>query len=460
MNSEALIGAAYLAAAILLIVGLKGMASPRSAVRGNLLAATGMLVAVLATLTASEIVEFQWIGIGLGAGAALGAALAFLVRFTAMPQLVATFNGFGGAASALVAIAAALIGSGAAQGSAQVSVSVAAGTLIGVLTFTGSLVALIKLQGLLRWQPRINWLHRGSVGLQALLGLALAGLYVYQPDWIWWLLGAGLVAAVLGLALTFPIGGADMPVVISMLNSLSGIAAAATGFALGIEVLVIAGSLVGVAGLLLTLIMSRAMNRSLADVVLRNFGPARTAAGDIYDGRVTASSPEEVAMVLEVADSVQIVPGYGMAVAQAQHAVRELTDHLKAAGTTVGYAIHPVAGRMPGHMNVLLAEADVPYEELLELDQANPRMPQTDVAIVIGANDVVNPAAASDPSSPIYGMPILEAGRARTVVVIKRSLSPGFAGIANELFASDNTVMLFGDGREMTEQLLRALQAR
>ena len=458
MNPEALIGAAYLVAAVLLVVGLKGMASPRSAVRGNLLAATGMLVAVLATLTASEIVDFLWIGIGLGAGAALGAALAFLVRFTAMPQLVATFNGFGGAASALVAVAAALVAAEATEGSVQVSVSVAAGTLIGVLTFTGSLVALVKLQGLFRWQPRINWFHRGSVAIQALIALALAGLYVYQPDWIWWLLGVALAAAVLGFALTFPIGGADMPVVISMLNSLSGVAAAATGFALGIEILVIAGSLVGVAGLVLTLIMSRAMNRSLADVVLRNFGSAKSDAADIYDGRVTATSPEEVAMVLEVADSVQIVPGYGMAVAQAQHAVRELSDHLKAGGAKIGYAIHPVAGRMPGHMNVLLAEADVPYEELFELDQANPRMPQTDVAIVIGANDVVNPAAASDPASPIYGMPILEAGRARTVVVIKRSLSPGFAGIANELFASENTVMLFGDGREMTEQLLRALQ--
>ncbi|MDE2702932.1 MAG: NAD(P)(+) transhydrogenase (Re/Si-specific) subunit beta [Chloroflexi bacterium] len=459
MSSDGLIGAAYLIAAVLLVVGLKGMASPRSAVRGNLLAASGMLVAVLATLTASEIVEFLWIGIGLAAGAGLGAALAFLVRFTAMPQLVATFNGFGGAASALVAVAAALVGAGAAADSVQVTVSVAAGTLIGVLTFTGSLVALIKLQGFARWQPRINWFHRGSASLQILLGLALAGMYVYQPDWIWWLLGVALVAAVLGLALTLPIGGADMPVVISMLNSLSGVAAAATGFALGIEILVIAGSLVGVAGLILTLIMSRAMNRSLADVVLRNFGSAGTTSADVYDGRVTATSPDEVAMVLEVADSVQIVPGYGMAVAQAQHAVRELSDHLKAAGVKVGFAIHPVAGRMPGHMNVLLAEADVPYEELLELDQANPRMPQTDVAIVIGANDVVNPAAASDPGSPIFGMPILEAGRARTVVVIKRSLSPGFAGISNELFASENTVMLFGDGREMTEQLLRALKA-
>ena len=459
MTAQTLVGIAYLAAAILLVVGLKGMASPRSAVRGNLLAAAGMLVAVLATLTASEILEFVWIATGLGIGALLGAALAFLVRFTAMPQLVATFNGFGGAASALVAVAAALTGAGTGLDSVGVSGSVAAGTLVGVLTFSGSLVAFAKLQGILSWQPRINWFHRGLVAVLVLLGLSMAGLFVYDPEPVWWLLGAALIAAVLGLVLTLPIGGADMPVVISMLNSFSGVAAAATGFALEIEILIIAGSLVGVAGLILTLIMSRAMNRSLADVVMRNFGKAQSDAIDIYDGRVKTSSPEEIAMVLEVAGSVQFIPGYGLAVAQAQHAVRDLANHLKAAGASVNYAIHPVAGRMPGHMNVLLAEADIPYDELLELEQANPRMPQTDVAVVIGANDVVNPAAASDPTSPIYGMPVLEAGRARTVVVIKRSLSPGFAGIANELFAAENTVMLFGDGREMSEQLLRAMQA-
>ncbi len=458
MTLTSLIAVAYLLAAIMLIVGLKGMASPRRAVRGNLLAASGMLVAVLATLASSEIVGFLWIAIGIGAGAALGAALAVFVRFTAMPQLVATFNGFGGAASALVAIAAAVAGLDAASSSVQVSVSVAAGTLIGVLTFAGSLVAFAKLQGLLRWQPRINWFHRTSVAVQVVLVLVLAGLFVYQPEPVWWLLGVAALAAVLGLALTLPIGGADMPVVISMLNSLSGVAAAATGFALNLEILVIAGSLVGVAGLILTLIMSRAMNRSLIDVVMRNFGPATTDSSDIYAGRVTAASPEEVAMILEAASSVMIVPGYGLAVAQAQHAVRDLANRLKTGGVQVRYGIHPVAGRMPGHMNVLLAEADVPYDELLELDQANPQMPRTDAVIVIGANDVVNPAAATDPGSPIYGMPILEAGRARTVVVMKRSLSPGFAGIANELFAADNTVMLFGDGRDMTEQLLRALQ--
>ncbi len=458
MTLTSLIAVAYLLAAIMLIVGLKGMASPRRAARGNLLAASGMLVAVLATLASSEIVGFLWIAIGIGAGAGLGAALAVFVRFTAMPQLVATFNGFGGAASALVAIAAAVAGLDAASSSVQVSVSVAAGTLIGVLTFAGSLVAFAKLQGLLRWQPRINWFHRTSVAVQVVLGLVLAGLFVYQPEPVWWLLGVAALAAVLGLALTLPIGGADMPVVISMLNSLSGVAAAATGFALNLEILVIAGSLVGVAGLILTLIMSRAMNRSLIDVVMRNFGPATTDSSDIYAGRVTAASPEEVAMILEAASSVMIVPGYGLAVAQAQHAVRDLANRLKTGGVQVRYGIHPVAGRMPGHMNVLLAEADVPYDELLELDQANPQMPRTDAVIVIGANDVVNPAAATDPGSPIYGMPILEAGRARTVVVMKRSLSPGFAGIANELFAADNTVMLFGDGRDMTEQLLRALQ--
>ena len=458
MTLSALIGAAYLVAAILLILGLKGMASPRSAVRGNLLAAGGMLLAVLATLTSAEIIEYQWIAVGLGGGATIGAALALLVRFTAMPQLVATFNGFGGAASALVAVAAALTGAGAASGSWQVSVAVAAGTLIGVLTFSGSLIAFSKLQGLIGWQPRVNWFHRASMSVQALAALVVAALFVYEPEGTWWLLGLAALAAVMGLALTLPIGGADMPVVISMLNSFSGVAAAATGFALGMEILVIAGSLVGMAGLILTLIMSRAMNRSLVDVVMRNFGAAASESGDIYTGRITATSPEEAAMILEVASNVMIIPGYGLAVAQAQHAVRDLANRLKDGGAQVSYGIHPVAGRMPGHMNVLLAEADVPYEELLELERANPQMPRTDAAIVIGANDVVNPAAATDPDSPIYGMPILEVGRAGTVIVVKRSLSPGFAGISNELFAADNTVMLFGDGREMTEQLLRALR--
>ena len=461
MTPDWLIGLAYLAAAVLLIIGLKNLASPRSAVRGNQLAAGGMLLAVLATLTSAEIVDYRWIAVGLGVGAAIGVGLALFVQFTAMPQLVAAFNGFGGAASALVAIAAAIVAADqiAALGE-QASISVAVGTLIGVTTFTGSVVAFAKLQGLFSWRPRINWFHRASVSVQFAAALAFSAVFVYEPGWIWALLALAAAAAILGLAITLPIGGADMPVIISLLNSFSGLAAAATGFALGNEILIIAGSLVGVAGLLLTLIMGRAMNRSLLDVVLRNFGPGvgRIDGADVYQGRVTATSPEEAAMLLETAARVVIAPGYGMAVAQAQHAIRDLANHLKAAGVQVRYGIHPVAGRMPGHMNVLLAEADVPYEELLELDQVNPQMPQTDVVIVIGANDVVNPAAASDPNSPIFGMPVLDAGRARTVVVIKRSLSPGFAGIPNELFAAENTVMLFGDGRAMVEQLLKALQ--
>ncbi len=459
MNIDWLFALAYLIAAIMLILGLKGLASPRTAVRGNQLAAGGMLLAVLATLTSAEIVEYQWIAIGIGVGAAVGIALTLTVKFTAMPQLVAAFNGFGGAASALVAIAVAFVGiqAGAVAG-VQISVSVAAGTLIGVITLTGSLIALVKLQGIFSWRPRINLFHRLSIAVQLLVAIALAGAFVYDPSWIWALLALAAVAGLIGFAVALPIGGADMPVVISLLNSLSGVAAAATGFALSNEVLIVAGSLVGVAGLLLTMIMSRAMNRSLIDVVLKNFGPATIVAGDIYAGRVVSAEPEEAAMILETARSVVFVPGYGLAVAQAQHAVRDLADLLKSRGVSVGYGIHPVAGRMPGHMNVLLAEADVPYDELFELERINPQLPQTDVALVIGANDVVNPAAANDPGSPIYGMPILEVTRARTVMVIKRSLSPGFAGITNELFAAENTMMLFGDGRAMTEKLLTALK--
>ncbi len=459
MNIDWLIALAYLIAAIMLILGLKGLASPRTAVRGNQLAAGGMLLAVLATLTSAEIVEYQWIAIGIGVGAAVGIALTLTVKFTAMPQLVAAFNGFGGAASALVAIAVAFVGiqAGAVAG-VQISVSVAAGTLIGVITLTGSLIALVKLQGIFSWRPRINLFHRLSIAVQLLVAIALAGAFVYDPSWIWALLALAAVAGLIGFAVALPIGGADMPVVISLLNSLSGVAAAATGFALSNEVLIVAGSLVGVAGLLLTMIMSRAMNRSLIDVVLKNFGPATIVAGDIYAGRVVSAEPEEAAMILETARSVVFVPGYGLAVAQAQHAVRDLADLLKSRGVSVGYGIHPVAGRMPGHMNVLLAEADVPYDELFELERINPQLPQTDVALVIGANDVVNPAAANDPGSPIYGMPILEVTRARSVMVIKRSLSPGFAGITNELFAAENTMMLFGDGRAMTEKLLTALK--
>ena len=459
MNIDWLIALAYLIAAIMLILGLKGLASPRTAVRGNQLAAGGMLLAVLATLASAEIVEYQWIAIGIGVGAAVGIALTLTVKFTAMPQLVAAFNGFGGAASALVAIAVAFVGiqAGAVAG-VQISVSVAAGTLIGVITLTGSLIALVKLQGIFSWRPRINLFHRLSIAVQLLVAIALAGAFVYDPSWIWALLALAAVAGLIGFAVALPIGGADMPVVISLLNSLSGVAAAATGFALINEVLIVAGSLVGVAGLLLTMIMSRAMNRSLIDVVLKNFGPATIVAGDIYAGRVVSAEPEEAAMILETARSVVFVPGYGLAVAQAQHAVRDLADLLKSRGVSVGYGIHPVAGRMPGHMNVLLAEADVPYDELFELERINPQLPQTDVALVIGANDVVNPAAANDPGSPIYGMPILEVTRARTVMVIKRSLSPGFAGITNELFAAENTMMLFGDGRAMTEKLLTALK--
>ncbi|MBW1980460.1 MAG: NAD(P)(+) transhydrogenase (Re/Si-specific) subunit beta [Deltaproteobacteria bacterium] len=456
-----LINIVYLIASICFILGLKGLTSPRTAPQGNLLGASGMLLAVLATLLDQHILTYQLIIVGLVVGGAIGAYLALTVQMTAMPQMVAAFNGFGGGASALVA-ATALIAPGDLTSVPPIQLYVAstASGLIGAATFTGSMVAWAKLQGTLLWQPKSDVLQKIINGGLFSLCLLLAAFVVVNPTglWAYWLLVAA--AAVLGVMLTVPIGGADMPVVIALLNSYSGLAAAATGFVLGNNVLIISGSLVGASGIILTNIMCKAMNRSLVHVLFGTLGPtAETATADeVYGGKVKSASPEEAAMIFDTARLVIIVPGYGMAVAQAQHAVRDLANLLEQRGAEVRYAIHPVAGRMPGHMNVLLAEADVPYEQLYALEQINDSFPEADVALVIGANDVVNPTAREDSSSPIYGMPILDVDKARTVMIIKRSLSPGFAGIPNPLFAAPNALMLFGDGKDMVRELIAALK--
>ncbi len=456
-----LINIVYLLASICFILGLKGLASPRTAPRGNMLGASGMLLAVLATLLDQHILTFQLIILGLVVGGAVGTYLAFTVQMTAMPQLVGAFNGFGGGASALVA-ATALIAPGDLTNvpPVQLYVATAASGIIGAATFSGSMIAWAKLQGVLRWQPKSDALQKGINGVLFLAALAMGAHVVMQPSafWAFWTLVA--VSLVLGVMLTVPIGGADMPVVIALLNSYSGLAAAATGFVLGNNVLIIAGSLVGASGLILTNIMCKAMNRSLANVLFGTLGPtAETATdADVYEGKVKSASAEEAAMIFETARLVIIVPGYGMAVAQAQHTVRDLDNLLQERGTEVRYAIHPVAGRMPGHMNVLLAEADVPYDQLYALEEINDSFPEADIALVIGANDVVNPSAREDTTSPIYGMPICDVDKAQTTMIIKRSLSPGFAGIPNPLFAAPNALMLYGDAKEMVRELIAALR--
>ena len=462
MPFDTLIAAAYLAAAVLFILGLKGLTHPRTAVRGNLLGACGMLLAVIATLLSRQILSFELILAGVVAGALVGGVLAVRIEMTAMPQLVALFNGFGGVASVLVA-GAALAESSLSQAApaAQFTVATAASGLIGAVTFWGSVIAFAKLQELMTGNPL---LFPGRQLLNGLLGaasLAAAAWVVAEPSspQAYWVLAAA--ASLLGAAVVVAIGGADMPVVIAFLNSCSGLAAAATGFVLQNNILIIAGSLVGASGVILTQIMCRAMNRSLGNVFFGGVGAGTAVAGgddEIYEGRVKSTSAAEVAMLFDTARRVVVVPGYGMAVAQAQYAVRDLAGLLEDRGIEVEYAIHPVAGRMPGHMNVLLAEAEVPYEQLKEMDLVNPTFEQTDVVLVIGANDVVNPVARVADSGPIAGMPILDVDKARTVVVIKRSLSPGFAGIANPLFAADNTLMYFGSAREAVVDLVNAVK--
>ena len=447
---------AYVFAAILFILGIKRLSSPKTARSGNAVASMGMLIAIVATLVSFDLLDFQTIAIGMIIGTIIGAFFAIKVDMTQMPQMVAIFNGFGGGASALVAAAEYL---NPANPSTFNSATIAISVFVGTLTFTGSFIAFGKLQGFVSGRPIV---FTGQKLLNALIAISLIFLGTYsviggETDSYFY----GLVAlsALIGITLTIPIGGADMPVVISLLNSYSGVAAAATGFVLMNNGLIIAGAIVGASGLILTKIMCKGMNRSLANVIFGAVGLTQdTPSGDEKQIQVKSASTEEVAMILESAEKIIIVPGYGLAVAQAQHALREVADFLEKMGKKVLYAIHPVAGRMPGHMNVLLAEANVPYEQLLDLEQVNPEFKTCDVAIVLGANDVVNPAARHDTSSPIYGMPILDVDKAKTVLVNKRTMNPGFAGIQNELFGFDNTLMVFGDAKAVLLDLHKDLK--
>ena len=449
----------YLVAASLFIIGLKKLGSPATARQGNLLASVGMLLAIVVTLLDKQVLNYQMILAAIIVGSLIGAIAAKKVAMTAMPQMVGLFNGLGGAASALVAVGAFWH----LLSTSQVipldsNISILLSVLIGGVTLTGSLVAFAKLQGIMTGAP-IQFPFQQSFNIFLLLSFlgASAYLLVNPENPIVFLAMTG-ISLLLGVLFVIPIGGGDMPVVISLLNSFSGLAASAAGFVVMNNVLIISGALVGASGLILTQIMCKAMNRTLANVLFSGFGTAEGSAaaggGTGEQKSVRSVDPEEGAMMLGYSQSVVIVPGYGMAVAQAQHVVRELADLLEKQGVEVRYAIHPVAGRMPGHMNVLLAEANVPYPQLYDMDDINPQFEQTDVALVIGANDVVNPAARSDKSSPIYGMPILEVDRAKHTIVIKRSMNAGFAGVDNELFYKDKTMMLFGSAKDMVGQLV------
>ncbi len=457
----------YLLAAVLFIYGLKMLSKVNTARRGNMISALGMLIAAAITLyevTGATMHSLIWIGVALLIGATIGLIFALRVPMTGMPQMVALLNGFGGIASLLVAC-----GWYATHGAESYDLSVGLAVLIGGVTFTGSLIAFAKLQGgaFKKWVPGTPVqlpLHKLWIALLILAPLALSGIMLEQPGWGWMLLLIALLSLAAGVPLVVGIGGADMPVVISLLNSYSGLAAAMAGFVLNNYALIITGSLVGASGLILTSIMCKAMNRSLVNVLFGGVGFEAAAAGATTgsnaEGKTAReSSIEDAAIVLDAAQSVIVVPGYGMAVAQAQHAVRELADELARRSIAVKYAIHPVAGRMPGHMNVLLAEANVPYEQLYDLDGINPEFEQADVALVIGANDVTNPAARHAKSSPIYGMPILNVDKARQIFVIKRSLNPGFAGIENELYYDPKCAMLFGDAKKVVADLTAELKA-
>ncbi len=471
----------YLLAAALFIIGIKKLSSPRTAPQGNRLGAMGMFLAVLVTLTRMQsegVIGWELIAGGLAIGAIIGVLMATKVEMTGMPELVALFNGFGGGASALVALSEVLgrLQRGDVPPDASVElyaiwVAIGLSGIVGWVTLTGSLVAMMKLKGgfyipftkkddrgrrkwvsFPTWGP--SWLNVVKVVLLA-VSLALIWMTIQEPnnkDYIWMIVG---FSSLLGVLFVIPIGGADMPVVVSLLNSLSGIAAAFTGFVIGNNVLIIAGSMVGAAGLILTFIMCKAMNRTLPDVLFKAFGGS--GERDKLTRTKVGSDPEEVAMVLDGAQKVIVVPGYGMAVSQSQHAVKEFADLMEAEGCEVSYAIHPVAGRMPGHMNVLLAEASVPYEQLIEMDDINSEFPECDVALVIGANDTTNPVARTG-EGPLAGMPILDVDKARVVVIIKRSLSVGYAGVDNDLFYMDKTMMLFGDGKKMMNDLNSALK--
>jgi NAD(P) transhydrogenase subunit beta len=465
--SENLSALLYLVASICFIMALRGLSSPLTSRAGNLYGVVGMVIAILTTLASPIVVlgSFPLIIVGILIGGAIGTYIALKIQMTALPQLVAAFHSLVGLAAVCVATAAFAAPQSYGIGTPGEIfkgslVEMGLGTAIGAITFTGSIVAFAKLQGLVSGRPLV---FAGQHLLNAALGIALLAVLA-------WFVGAEPTAAfvllvllsfALGFLLILPIGGADMPVVISMLNSYSGWAACGIGFTLGNSALIITGALVGSSGAILSYIMCKGMNRSIFNVILGGFGgegamPTGPGAGD---RTVKSGSAEDAAFIMKNASSVIIVPGYGMAVAQAQHALREMADDLKKEGVTVRYAIHPVAGRMPGHMNVLLAEANVPYDEVLELEEINRDFASTDVAFVIGANDVTNPAAKTDPSSPIYGMPILDVEKAKTVLFVKRSMASGYAGVENELFYRDNTMMLFGDAKKMCEEIVKSLEA-
>jgi NAD(P) transhydrogenase subunit beta len=461
--SENLTSSLYLVTIVCFIVALRFLSSPRRARLGNWIGAGGMLLAIVVTLAQDVVVSYGTIAIGMAIGAVVGAVSARLVKMTAMPQMVALFNGVGGGAAALIALAefhnlAPLPG----RIDVNESIAIVASALIGSVSFAGSLVAFSKLQELVTGRPIV---YPGQQVLNGLLLVALlaTGIAIVAGAQSQALFVALVVGSLLfGVLFVLPIGGADMPVVISLLNAFTGLAASATGFVLHNNVLIVSGALVGASGTLLTVLMGRAMNRSIANVLFGAFGQVAGAADGAAAGAsaapVRSASAEDVAIMLAYSRRVVIVPGYGLAVAQAQHDVRALADQLEERGIDVSYAIHPVAGRMPGHMNVLLAEANVPYPQLKEMDEINPEFPNTDVALVIGANDVTNPAARNSPSSPIYGMPILDVDRSRNVVVLKRSMNPGFAGIDNELYHDPKTVMLFGDAKESVMKLIGSLK--
>ncbi len=444
---------AYIVATMLFVAGLKMLGNRETARQGNLVSALGMLVAVVTTLLAGGL-DFTWILVGMGIGATVGALMAIRVQMTSMPEMVALLNGFGGAASLLVGVAEYVRGG---EPGLIVAAGIGLAVLIGGISFTGSLIAFGKLAERLPGRPII---FPGQVflsGLMFLAGLAGVAAFVAMPEFssLEVLAGLAVLSLLLGILAVIRIGGADMPIVVSLLNSYSGLAAAMAGFALQNTVLVVTGALVGASGLILTQIMCKAMNRSLTNVLFGGLGaPVSSAASVEIEGEIKPMSSSDAYYVLEAARSVVVVPGYGMAVAQAQHAIKELADLMRGRGIETRYAIHPVAGRMPGHMNVLLAEAGVPYELLVEPGDVNPTMETVDVAIIIGANDVVNPVAKEDKGSPLYGMPIIEADRARTVFVLKRSMNPGFSGVENALFYKPNTYMLFGDAKATINQLV------
>jgi NAD(P) transhydrogenase subunit beta len=447
--SPVLINAIYIIAAALFIFGLKQLGSPATAVRGNLLSAVGMFLAIVVTLFSRDILEFQWIAAAAAVGAIIGAIAARRIAMTSMPEMVALFNGSGGIASLLVGWAA-LYNVG---NTLFTIITILLSILIGAVTFSGSIVAWGKLSEIMPSQAIVFGAQR-IVNALILVALIYCGvMFAMEPT-----LNSPYFFAVIALSLVFgvmvviPIGGADMPVVISLLNSYSGLAACSAGFAINNNILIVAGALVGAAGMILTNIMCRAMNRSLANVLFSGFGAVKTATK--VEGEVNPMTAEDAYLILEAASTVSFVPGYGMAVAQAQHVVRELGELLEKNGTEVTYAIHPVAGRMPGHMNVLLAEANVPYDQLVEMEDINRRIENVDVAVVIGANDVVNPAAREDENSPIYGMPIINVDHARTVFILKRSMASGFSGVDNPLFFGENSRMLFGDAKESISKVI------